>query len=75
MQGGVLAVTDEAALPISVVSTAVSELGIRGVEQCDPRIITQASSLSTFLPPFPVVVLIIYINRFAIFYCVHVFPN
>ncbi|KAB1221910.1 hypothetical protein CJ030_MR2G026726 [Morella rubra] len=46
MQGSVLAVTDEAALPISVVSTAVSELGIQGVEQCDPQIITQASSLN-----------------------------
>uniref|UniRef100_A0A2N9HH23 Anamorsin homolog n=1 Tax=Fagus sylvatica TaxID=28930 RepID=A0A2N9HH23_FAGSY len=46
MQGSVLAFTDDAVLPISAISIAVSELGIRGIERCDPQIITQASSLS-----------------------------
>uniref|UniRef100_A0A2N9IGU1 Anamorsin homolog n=1 Tax=Fagus sylvatica TaxID=28930 RepID=A0A2N9IGU1_FAGSY len=46
MQGSVLAFTDDAVLPISAISTAVSELGIRGIERCDPQIITQASSLN-----------------------------
>lgn len=49
MQGSVLAFTDDALLSVAAVSTAVAELGIRGVEQCDPQIITQASSLSMFL--------------------------
>lgn len=52
MQGSVLAFSDDIVLPVSAISTAVSELGIRGVEQCDPQIITQASSLSMFLSPF-----------------------
>ncbi|KAE8057156.1 hypothetical protein FH972_013868 [Carpinus fangiana] len=46
MQGSVLAFSDDIVLPVSAISTAVSELGIRGVEQCDPQIVTQASSLN-----------------------------
>lgn len=51
MKGSLLAFTDDSVLSINAVSTAVSELGIQGVEQCDSKIITQASSLSmSFLP-------------------------
>lgn len=53
MLGSVLAFSDDIVLPVSAIATAVSELGMRGVEQCDPQIITQASSLSMFLSPFP----------------------
>lgn len=52
MQGSVLAFTDDAVLSVTAVSTAVAELGITGVEQCNPQIITQASSLSMFLGSF-----------------------
>ena len=44
MKGSLLAFTDDSVLSINTISTAVSELGIQGVEQCDPKIITQASS-------------------------------
>ncbi|XP_062163289.1 anamorsin homolog [Alnus glutinosa] len=46
MKGSVLAFSDDMVLPVSSISTAVSELGFSGVEQCDPQIITQASSLN-----------------------------
>uniref|UniRef100_A0A7N2MKV4 Anamorsin N-terminal domain-containing protein n=1 Tax=Quercus lobata TaxID=97700 RepID=A0A7N2MKV4_QUELO len=47
MKGSLLAFTDDSVLSINIVSTAVSELGIQGVEQCDPKIITQASSFES----------------------------
>lgn len=46
MQGSVLAFTDNTVLSISALFSALSELGIRGFEQYDPQIITQASSLN-----------------------------
>ncbi|KAK9993314.1 hypothetical protein SO802_023017 [Lithocarpus litseifolius] len=46
MKGSLLAFTDDSVLSINAVSNAVSELGIQGVEQCDHKIITQASSLN-----------------------------
>ncbi|KAF5737921.1 RecName: Full Anamorsin AltName: Full Fe-S cluster assembly protein DRE2 [Tripterygium wilfordii] len=46
MQGTVLAFTDDAVLPLKAVISAMRELGYEGAEQCDPQIITQASSLS-----------------------------
>ncbi|KAM4122038.1 hypothetical protein ACB094_01G051800 [Castanea mollissima] len=46
MKGSLLAFTDDSVLSINAVSTAASELGIQGVEQCDLKIITQASSLN-----------------------------
>jgi len=46
MLGSVLAFSDDIVLPVSAIATAVSELGMKGVEQCDPQIITQASSLN-----------------------------
>ncbi|XP_038702005.1 anamorsin homolog isoform X2 [Tripterygium wilfordii] len=46
MQGTVLAFTDDAALPLSTVISAMRELGYEKAEPFDPLIITQASSLS-----------------------------
>ena len=43
MKGSLPAFTDDSVLSINDVSSAVSALGIQGVEQCDPKIITQAS--------------------------------
>ena len=64
MKGSLLAFTDDSVLSINAVSTAVSELGIQGVEQCDPKIITQASSLGMFLflLPFLGFVTVIYVQ-------------
>ena len=64
MKGSLLAFTDVLVLSINVVSMAVSELGIQGVEQCDPKIITQASSLSMllFLLPLLGFVTVIYVQ-------------
>jgi hypothetical protein len=62
MKGSVLAFSDDIVLPVSSISTAVSELGFSGVEQCDPQIITQASSLSMFFFPFPEFVTLIYLK-------------
>ncbi|KAK9281031.1 hypothetical protein L1049_003923 [Liquidambar formosana] len=45
MQSSILAVADHAVVPVSAVINAVRELGNDGVEQCDPLIVTQASSL------------------------------
>ena len=64
MKGSLLAFTDDSALSINDVSTAASELGIQGVEQCDSKIITQASSLGMFLflLPFLGFVIVIYVQ-------------
>ena len=64
MKGSLLAFPDVLVLSINVVSMAVSELGIQGVEQCDPKIITQASSLSMllFLLPLLGFVTVIYVQ-------------
>ncbi|KAK9274777.1 hypothetical protein L1049_022029 [Liquidambar formosana] len=45
MQSSVLALADHAVVPVSAVLNAVRQLGNEGVEQSDPLIITQASSL------------------------------
>ncbi|XP_015579215.1 LOW QUALITY PROTEIN: anamorsin homolog [Ricinus communis] len=45
-QCSVLAFTDDAVLPVSTIVNAVRELGNEGAEQCDPQVVTQASSLS-----------------------------
>jgi hypothetical protein len=66
MQGSVLAFTDDAVLPISAISIAVSELGIRGIERCDPQIITQASSLSMLLYHLLVFVTVIYVQSYIL---------
>ncbi|XP_065858021.1 anamorsin homolog isoform X2 [Euphorbia lathyris] len=42
----VLAFTDDTVLPVSTVVNAVRELGDEGAEQCEPQVVTQASSLS-----------------------------
>ena len=62
MKGSLLAFTDDSALSINDVSTAASELGIQGVEQCDSKIITQASSLSMFFLPLLGFVTVIYVQ-------------
>lgn len=49
MPGNVLAVTDDAVLPVSTVFNIIGELQDGGVEKWDPQIITQVSSLSNFL--------------------------
>lgn len=49
MVGSVLAVTDDAVLPVSTVFNVTQELADGGFEKCDPQIITQVSSLSNFL--------------------------
>ncbi|KAH7516663.1 hypothetical protein FEM48_Zijuj10G0159100 [Ziziphus jujuba var. spinosa] len=46
MPGNVLAVTDDAVLPVSTVFNIIGELQDGGVEKWDPQIITQVSSLS-----------------------------
>ncbi|KAJ4721242.1 Anamorsin-like [Melia azedarach] len=46
MQISVLAFTEDKLLPVSAVLNALRELGNEAVEQSDPQIITQASSLS-----------------------------
>lgn len=45
-QTTVLAVTDNVVLDVSSVLTTMKELGKKGIERCDPMIITQASSIS-----------------------------
>ncbi|KAJ9173468.1 hypothetical protein P3X46_016594 [Hevea brasiliensis] len=45
-QNTVLAFTDDTVLPVSMVINAVRELANERAEQCDPQVITQASSLS-----------------------------
>ncbi|KAK9935724.1 hypothetical protein M0R45_022812 [Rubus argutus] len=44
--GSVLAFTDEAVLPASLVFDALRELGNGAIDKCEPQIITQVSSLS-----------------------------
>lgn len=46
MQSAVLALAEDKILPVSAVLNAIRDLGDEAVEQCDPQIITQASSLS-----------------------------
>ncbi|KAL5747609.1 hypothetical protein ACOSQ2_024906 [Xanthoceras sorbifolium] len=46
MQSAVLAFTEDDILPVSTVLNVLRELGNEAVGQCDPQIITQASSLS-----------------------------
>ncbi|KAJ4723671.1 Anamorsin-like [Melia azedarach] len=46
MQSAVLAFTEDKLLPVSAVLNAIRDLGNEAVEQYDPQIITQASSLS-----------------------------
>ncbi|KAL9423252.1 hypothetical protein AB3S75_035360 [Citrus x aurantiifolia] len=46
MQSAVLALSEDKILPVSAVLNAIRDLGDEAVEQCDPQIITQASSLS-----------------------------
>lgn len=51
MQSAVLALSEDKILPVSAVLNAIRGLGDEAVEQCDPQIITQASSLSTIFNP------------------------
>ncbi|CAK7346715.1 unnamed protein product [Dovyalis caffra] len=46
LQSSVLALTDETLISMSIVVNATREVTNDGVEQCDPQVITQASSLS-----------------------------
>ncbi|KDP42546.1 hypothetical protein JCGZ_24320 [Jatropha curcas] len=46
VQSSVLAFTDDTLLSVSTIVNAVRELGHEGAEQCDPQVVTQASSLS-----------------------------
>ncbi|KAH8509130.1 hypothetical protein Peur_050965 [Populus x canadensis] len=46
LQNSVLALTDDTLISISTVANAAREVANDGVDQCDPQIITQASSLS-----------------------------
>jgi len=55
LQNSVLALTDDTLISISTVANAAREVANDGVDQCDPQIITQASSLSTFVNLFVVV--------------------
>ena len=52
LQNTTLALTDHDVLPISTVLDAVRRLHNAGADQCDPLIITQASSLSNFIVLF-----------------------
>ena len=45
----VLAVTDHPAVPLVAVLNAIRVVKKEGVEQIDPQVITQASSLSIYL--------------------------
>lgn len=49
MQGSVLAVTDNVVVSLNEVLNVVRLVKKEGVEETNPLIITQASSLSTFL--------------------------
>lgn len=49
MQNAVVAFTDEDTLPVNIVQNVLRELGNEGVEECDPKIITQVSSISKSL--------------------------
>ena len=51
LQNSVLALTDDTLISIGTVANAAREVANDGVDQCDPQIITQASSLSTFVNP------------------------
>uniref|UniRef100_A0A6M2F894 Anamorsin homolog n=1 Tax=Populus davidiana TaxID=266767 RepID=A0A6M2F894_9ROSI len=46
LQNSVLALTDDTLISIGTVANAAREVANDGVDQCDPQIITQASSLS-----------------------------
>lgn len=46
IQNTVLAFTDDTVLTVSTIVNAVRQLGNEGAEQCDPQVVTQASSLS-----------------------------
>ncbi|KAI5589492.1 hypothetical protein POPTR_005G198900v4 [Populus trichocarpa] len=46
LQNSVLALTDDTLISIGTVTNAAREVANDGVDQCDPQIITQASSLS-----------------------------
>jgi hypothetical protein len=59
LQNSVLALTDDTLISISTVANAAREVANDGVDQCDPQIITQASSLSTFVNLFVVVSLLV----------------
>lgn len=59
LQSSVLALTDDTLISIGTVANAAREVANDGVDQCDPQIITQASSLSTFVNLFVVVSLLV----------------
>jgi hypothetical protein len=59
LQNSVLALTDDTLISIGTVANAAREVANDGVDQCDPQIITQASSLSTFVNLFVVVSLLV----------------
>lgn len=46
-----VAFTDDAVLPVSLVFDALKELGNGATEKCEPQIMTEVSSLSKFLNP------------------------
>ncbi|KAG6648597.1 anamorsin homolog isoform X1 [Carya illinoinensis] len=75
MQGSVLAFTDDAVLPVSAVSTTVTELGNKGFELCDPQIITQASSLNQLPMESSSIDIVICISRSAEFPSVRLFEE
>ena len=54
LQSSVLALTDDTLISIGTVANAAREVANDGAEQCDPQVITQASSLSTFVNLFVV---------------------
>lgn len=68
MQSAVLALSEDEILPVSAVLNAIRDLGDEAVEQCDPQIITQASSLSTIFNPMLCVILYICVSIFSILY-------
>jgi hypothetical protein len=59
LQNSVLALTDDTLISIGTVTNAAREVANDGVDQCDPQIITQASSLSSFVNLFVVVSLLV----------------
>ncbi|KAJ8766782.1 hypothetical protein K2173_008336 [Erythroxylum novogranatense] len=62
MPASALAITDETVLSVSTVVSAIRELG-NEAEQCDPEIITQASSLSKLPGQSSTVDIVIVISR------------
>lgn len=59
----VLACTDDAVLSVRAVYDAMRDIGNGGADNCDPLIITCASSLSNFLSPLTAYLLCLSLHK------------